>query len=85
MLTFGDNSLGQLGRREQQHGACSAEDWVVRKATGKPLSACSIAAGLSHKMAVLKSGQVIFCHLPPLSASMQAPLSISIDGDPPQM
>ena len=60
MLTFGDNSLGQLGRREHQHLACSAEDWVVREATGKPLKACSIAAGLSHNLAVLTSGQVLF-------------------------
>ena len=60
VLTFGNNSLGQLGRRKEQHFACSAEDWVVREATGKPLRACSIAAGLSHNIAVLRSGQVLF-------------------------
>ena len=60
VLSFGENSLGQLGRMEEQHVACSAEDWVVREATGKPLRARSIAAGLSHNMAVLTSGQVLF-------------------------
>ena len=59
VLAFGDNSLGQLGRSECPHGAGSAEDWAVCEATSKPLSACSIAAGLSHNIAVLTSGQVL--------------------------
>ena len=66
VLTFGDNSLGQLGRGNHQRLACSADDWVVREASGKPLSARSIAAGLSHNMAVLASGQVLSQNLPPL-------------------
>ena len=77
VLTFGDNSLGQLGRRKQQHSACSAEDWVVCEATGKPLRARGIAAGLSHNLAVLTSGQVLLWNLLPLPASIQMPLSFS--------
>ena len=64
ILTFGDNSLGQLGREDLhvEHGARDANAWVLHGQNGKPLCATSITAGLSHSMAVLCSGQV---QLPP--------------------
>ena len=60
ILTFGDNSLGQLGR-ENLHldqGAEDAHAWMLHGADHKPVRATRIAAGLSHSMAVLCSGQV---------------------------
>ena len=62
ILTFGDNSLGQLGR-EDLHFEQDARDlhaWMIRGADSKPMCATHITAGLSHSMAVLCSGQV--CH-----------------------
>lgn len=60
ILTFGDNSLGQLGQKEQhtERSKAGPHDWAVCGTDNKPLSALSITAGLSHCMAVLSSGQV---------------------------
>ena len=63
VLTFGDNSLGQLGRaadRDEGQNRSSAPLWAVCDAADKPLSALSITAGLSHCIAVLASGRVTF-------------------------
>ena len=37
LFSFGDGSLGQLGRPADQAGRRQAEDWVVRDAEGAPL------------------------------------------------
>ena len=59
ILTFGDNSLGQLGRDSLNHqGGKDANLWVLHGTDGEPLCATSITAGLSQSMAVLCSGQV---------------------------
>ncbi|KAK9915182.1 hypothetical protein WJX75_005773 [Coccomyxa subellipsoidea] len=55
--TFGDNSLGQLGRPSlPEHGP---EDWVVRDAAGTPLRFKHVAAGLAHCLAVTLDGKVL--------------------------
>lgn len=59
LFSFGDNSLAQLGRCVPDQAAeRSAEDWLVKDADGAPLLVTSVAAGLSHCMAVAKGGEV---------------------------
>ena len=54
--TFGDNSLGQLGRPSlPEHGP---EDWLMRDAAGTPLRFKHVAAGLGHCLAVTLDGKV---------------------------
>lgn len=55
LYTFGDNSLGQLGRPSRpEHGP---EDWIVRGDAGAPLKFERVAAGLGHCLAVTQDGQ----------------------------
>lgn len=60
VLTFGDNSLSQLGREDvhADQSPSDADAWALIDSDKKPLSALHITAGLSHAMAVLCSGQV---------------------------
>jgi len=60
VLTFGDNSLRQLGREDvhANQSPIAADAWALFDSDKKPLSALHITAGLSHAMAVLCSGQV---------------------------
>ncbi len=59
-MTFGDNSLGQLGREDLHvdQGTRDADAWMLHGSDGKRLCATSLTAGLSHSMAVLCSGRV---------------------------
>ncbi len=55
LYTFGDNSLGQLGR-----SSCAEhcpEDWIVRGDAGTPLKFERVASGLGHCLAVTQDGQ----------------------------
>ena len=56
LYTFGDNSLGQLGRPSYPEHA--PEDWVVRDKAGAPLRFERVAAGLGHCLAVTLDGKV---------------------------
>ena len=58
LFSFGDNSLAQLGRAPGQAAERSAEDWLVKDASGAPLLVTTVAAGLNHCMAVTGSGEV---------------------------
>ncbi len=60
VLTFGDNSLRQLGRGDvhANQNPIAVDAWALFDSDKKPLSALHITAGLSHAMAVLCSGQV---------------------------
>ncbi len=56
LYTFGDNSLGQLGRPSRPEHC--PEDWIVRGDAGAPLKLERVAAGLGHCLAVTQDGQV---------------------------
>lgn len=59
IFSFGDNSLGQLGRPGSQQAAPGPDGWIMRGADGQPLKAHSVAAGLGHCLAVTHDGQVL--------------------------
>lgn len=60
LISFGDNSLQQLGRPVGSYAAGdqAADEWVVCDGAGAPLQVVDVACGLAHSLAITRDHQV---------------------------
>lgn len=56
--SFGDNTLGQLGRRQSHERPRELDDWLVCDSKDLPLRVSQVAAGLAHNLALTVDGHV---------------------------